>query len=664
MRRRFPLMWRLSLTLLLILAVPASALAGLSQYLQRSIRTDMEDRVDTTLDMAINMEESLVRDGLADMRHAAMAVAADPGVMAGFASAQAALPFDLHRFQKAFPQADMLLVVDTTGTVRSRASSDTTGDKVLLDGLVAYAISAGEAQAYPTLVGPDELQGEGPAIHQLVDMAILQTGGSTDPRVGSRVDTALALAGVAPIHARGGELVGAVIAADILNRDFRIVDEVARWAPAGTPLKATIAMGGVRVTTNVRLLDPEGNQSEHRALGTVYSDAVMESLTAKGIHRGRAVVVGQWQRTIYRALVDYQGRMIAAPYVGIPEAYFATMGDKLTRSLQTVAAIGSAVVLASLLLAHWLTYRGTVVPLRRLTRQMATGSSTVAASFANDEIGDLAEAVQALTERWNTAAAQMRETASRFGESLEHLHRRPPVRPERPPEPPAAADLRTGATGSLEHLRQLSEAIKALAEGVRSEERSIHYVGRVAQEIASGLEESRGTVESAIADVGELTASARAALKQAGEFAAGLAMLRQALHGHPGLDLLRDPADSLAALLALSERVAGEVRTLVLIVQENQARLAFIREEMARVSSVVQSTAAATHAAAHSAGQAIGWMEGMAVNAVSVADEVLAARAGFAVAADANRQLQQWCGQIEEQIRQFRLTVDQLQEKA
>lgn len=660
MRRRFPLMWRLSLILLLILAVPATALAGLSQYLQRSIRTDMEERVDTTLDMAINMEESLVREGLADMRHVALAVATDPGVTAGVTSAQ--VPLDLHRFQRAFPQADMLLVVDTTGTVRSRASSDTTGDKVLLDGLVAYAISAGEAQAYPTLVGPNELQGEGPAIHQLVDMAILQTGGSTDPRVGSRVDTALALAGVAPIHTAGGELVGAVIAADILNRDFRIVDEVARWAPEGTPLKATIAMGGVRVTTNVRLLDPEGNQSEHRALGTVYSDAVMESLTAKGIHRGRAVVVGQWQRTIYRALDDYQGRMIAAPYVGIPEAYFATLGDGLTRSLQTVAAIGSAVVLASLLLAHWLTYRGAVVPLRRLTRQMATGA--VAAGFANDEIGDLARAVQGLTERWNAAAAQMRNTAKQMGDTLEHLHHRPPVRPERPPELPAAADLRTGATGSLEHLRQLSEAIKALAEGVRSEERSIHYVGRVAQEIASGLEESRGTVESAVADVGQLTASARAALKQAGEFAAGLAMFRQALQGHPSLDLLRDPADSLAALLALSERVAGEVRTLVLIIQENQARLAFIREEMTRVSSVVQSTAAATHAAAHSAGQAIGWMEGMAANAVSVADEVLAARAGFAVAADANRQLQQWCGLIEEQIRQFRQTVEQMQEKA
>ncbi|HYF96391.1 MAG TPA: methyl-accepting chemotaxis protein [Symbiobacteriaceae bacterium] len=662
MRRRFPIMLRISLAVILTLAVPILALVGLSRYLQASIRLDMEQRVETTLDMAINMEESLLREGLSEMRQAAAIAAADPALSASLAGT-GAVP-DLIRFQKAFVHADMIVLVDPQGTVRARATSEQTGDQVLLGGLVAYAIASGEPQAYPSLIGPEELQGEGQEIHQMVDMAILPTGGSTDPRVGGRVDTALALVGVAPVRSTGGDVVGAVIAADVLNRDFRIVDEVAQWAPVTTPMNSTIAMGGVRVTTNVRLRDPEGNPSEHRALGTLYSDAVMQSLAAAGVHRGRAIVVDQWQRAIYRAMTDFQGRMIAAPYVGIPEAVFADVGNKLNHFLRLAVIGGGVALLASLCGALWLTYRGTVLPLRRLAAQVRNGADAVTvAAGPDDEISDLTLAIQALLDRWHGAFRSVRVAADQLGASVDHLSERAPVAPDRWPAVTAAAGLRSDATAALEHLQRLTQSVREISDGVRSEERSIHYVERVAHEIGSGLEESRGTVEAAIADANRLTASARAALKQVGEYAAGLAVLRQSIarvDGDHGLNLLHDPSELLASLAALSERVADEVRTLVLVIQENQARLTFIREEMNRVTGVVQSTAASTHAAAQSAGQAIGWMEGMAAATVAVADEVLAARAEYEAAAGANRELQEWCGRIEEQVRQFCRTVAEL----
>ncbi|HWI61010.1 MAG TPA: methyl-accepting chemotaxis protein [Symbiobacteriaceae bacterium] len=658
MHRRYPLLVRLSLTFLLAVSVPVGALAGLSYYLQHSIRLDMEERVETTLDMAINVEESLLREGLADMRQAASAAAADPRV-ADSLLGEGRAPADLRRFQKAFPLADMLLLVDTSGTVHARLTSEHTGDKVLLNGLVAYALSSGEAQAFPTLIEPAELQSEGPSIQQMVDMAILETRYSSDPRAGRRVDTALALAGVAPVRSPAGDVVGAVIAADVLNRDFRIVDEVASWAPGGTPLNATIAMDGVRITTNVPLRDPEGNPYEYRAVGTLYSDAVMHSLSVAGVHRGRAPVVNQWQRTIYRAMKDYQGRMIAAPYVGIPESYFATVGNKLTRSLQVAVAAGSGILIAALLAALWLTYRGIVRPLRGLAHGLAGEAAS-----RNDEIGDLARAMQDRSQQWVGAVRQLQATGEQLSAAVDRIQAKPFMPPEQKPEVPAAAGLRTGAEGALEQLQQLEQAVRSVTDGVRTEERSIAYVGRVVHEIAVGLDESRSTVEAALTDVGELTASARAALKHAGEFAAGMAFLRRSLiaaSAQPGLDLMRDPSELLASLATLSERVAGEVRTLVLIIQENQARLAFIREEMHRVGGIVQSTAGATQEASRTANEAVRWMEGVASSTMSVADEVIAARTAFDEAAQVHRDLNDWCSEIAAQIGEFRRILAELE---
>jgi nitrogen fixation/metabolism regulation signal transduction histidine kinase len=229
MRRRFPLTWRLLVAILLTLAVPVVSLLGLSGYLQHSVQADMEQKIDTTLDMAMNMEQSLLDAALADMRNAAAATAGDPNVNAALNGGGPSL--DVQRFLQTFPQADMVLVVDRQGTVLARATSDRTGDRFLLNGLVMHSMETGEPVAYPTLIGPAELAGEGQAIRDLVDMAIVKTADSTDSRVGSRVDTALALAGVAPIRSAGGKVIGSAIAVDVLNRDFRIVDEVSRWAP-------------------------------------------------------------------------------------------------------------------------------------------------------------------------------------------------------------------------------------------------------------------------------------------------------------------------------------------------------------------------------------------------------------------------------------------------
>lgn len=643
--RRFSLTGRLLLAMFLILAVPVGALGGLGWYLRRTVRADVEQKVDTTLALAMNMEESLLSDGLTGMAGVAEAAAGDPAVVAavaGTASGAAPGPADgaaggdageaLRRLVRAFPRADVLTVVDGQGAVRLRATSATTGEKLALGGLVQRAVTTGEMQASPGLIGPDELAGEGGPVRTLVDMAIARK--ANDPRSGGRVDTALALLAVAPVRGADGRILGAVVAADILNKDYRIVDEVARRSADGIPITATIALDGIRVSTNVRLSDPETGQTDLRALGTFYSDQVMQALRQNREYRGRAEVVGQWQRTIYRPVTDYQGQVIAGAYVGIPEEYFTTVDRRLTRSGSLVILLGSLALLLALVGAVWMVRLG----LREWKR--AVGERLAAAAEQLDGLGRKLCGADAATD-----GAYQRALAAAEGSAE------------------AAAELTQGAGQTLSRLHQLADAMKAAGEGVRRQERSVLYIGHVANEIAGGLKESQQHAAAALDDVARLTAGARAALQEAAEFTAGLTLLRRQMEaGEPlrVLDLLKDPAEVLVGVATQAERVAEAVRSLVMVLQENQARLAFIHEEMGRVGKVVQATTARTQQAGDAAGTVIGWMEGMTGTVAAMADEVLAARIYLEGVAEANARLQDLCAGIEARAAEFRRAAAEL----
>lgn len=655
MGRRLPIFVRVTIALLLILAVPIAALAGLTVYQQQSVRRDIERKVEATLDLAINMEESLLRDSLITVADVAAAVASDPGAIALVQPNGPA--FDVRRYVQAFTGVDMLLVVDRTGVVRVRATSNMTGDRVLLDGLVEKVMAEGRPQAHWGLIGPGELAYEGERIREQVDMPIFAR--ETE---GVRMDTALSLIGVAPVLAPGGAVVGAVIAADILNKDFRIVDEVARWSLDDTPINATIALDGVRVSTNVYLRDNEGNRT-YRALGTQYSDAVMAALRAGKVYKGSARVVDHMHRAIYKPMVDYKGQVIAGAYVGIPETVFSGIGAELAYWSRLISAAGGGLLLLLAALVLWWLHRSLVVPVRHLSAVLKGGAAAEYAYHpANDEVGDLARALQErlrvheaatarlsrLTDALAEARVSLTELASRSGAETDR------IRSTTGTAVAAAAELQQGAVETLAHLTYLEDAVRAIGEGVRKEERSVHYVAMVTKEIAAGLNESQGHTETAVQDIARLTAAARAAIRQVGDFTAGLALLRQDLQASglhsKALDLLRDPSDTLQQIAGMSERVAEQVRALVLIIQENQARLAFVEEEMVRVGGVVQDAAAQTQEAAGTAGQVISWLSSVTGQTVLAAGGVSVVTAHVEAMTRAAAELQAVCDELSREI--------------
>ncbi|MGE5675278.1 MAG: cache domain-containing protein [Mycobacterium leprae] len=579
---RFSLNAKLILSLTLVALLPLATLVGVTYHLQQSIQRDTEQKVDSTLELGMNLEQNLITRHLLSMEHVASAVAVDPGLLADAAAGEGQP--DLAAYGRIFPGADMLLVVDRKGAVLARSTSNQRGDSFLLGGLVTAAIQQNKSLAYPSIIEADELKNEGPQIRELVDMPILKTNQSSDPRFGGRVSSALALVAVYPIHGADGSVVGAAVAADVLNRDFGIVDEVAQGSPRGMPLNATIAMDGIRVTTNVRLADPEGNKTEERALGTIYSDVVMKALRANQEYRGRAPVVGQWQRTIYRPLLNYQGQVIGGPYVGIPEDYFTKNAvDLFLWTWYTIAGLAALLIVLIGLVMLW------------IRRHLRTAAKAV-----REATGGLGAAASSTAAEADNVLAAIQESAE------------------------AMQQVQVGAAGTVAWLRELEGAVSALSDGARHQERSVQYTGKVAAEMAAALDGSRVTVEQTLKSAHKLMGNARDGLKRVAEFTAGIALLKNRLspQDQQALLLLQDPSELLLSLANEAERIVTEVRLLALTIQENEARLGFIHEEMARVGGVVEGTADSMQRAGQGARVVIGQMEQMAAAAEGVGNHV------------------------------------------
>ncbi len=669
MKLRFSLTAKLLLLIATAASIPLAALVGFSLYLRETIQADMEQKIETTLTLAMNMESSFVDEGLFAMKQVATAVAHDTQVQAAL-TGPGARP-DLARLAKVFPRADTVVVVDRTGSVVARSTSEHTGDRYSLNGLVEHVMSFGERQAYPALIPWSELQAEGPQIHELVDMPILETRQSTDPRFGTRVDTALALVGVAPILGPDGTLLGAAVAADILNRDYRIVDEVVLRSPAEVPMNATIAMDGIRVTTNVKLKDPEGHQTDARALGTVYSDVVMESLRAGNTYRGRATVVEETTRTIYSPLRDYMGNVIAGPYVGIPEAYFTAVEARLTRYVNLAVGAGLGVLVLVVVLGLWMTRRGVVSPINRFIAQIRSGDVGKRISHpAGDEIGDLAKALDEFLQRIVSMIGQVRSVAEEVALASKTLHGAASQTSSEAGRALWAAstsfekakELQAGAQLTIHRLTELGSAVSSVAEGASRQERSIRYTGTVTEEIAGTVVETRDRAAAAMEAAGTLTNGARSGLKQAAAFMAALSILRQRAENDRVLDLLQDPSPVITGMAEAAERLVGEVRHLALAVQENSARLSTIEEEMTRVRHVVAETAASMQEAGGAAAEVIRWMETMAGSVGKVADQAEATQTSMHDIAIASRALLAMSARMNEAAEQLHQALEQFKE--
>ncbi|NWF57073.1 MAG: cache domain-containing protein [Syntrophaceae bacterium] len=310
---------------------------------------------------------------------------------------------------------DILTLTDARGKVLVRTHHPfQTGDDQGADPLVQRALK-GESVASTVIVPREELEKEK---HDLAERAFIPFVPTPRAReVPAQNETAgMMLKAASPIWDRNGRLVGVLYGGILLNRNYQIVDKVRdilygegryKGKEMGT---ATIFQGDLRVSTNV--LDEKGQ----RAIGTRVSEEVYRAVLEKGESwLDRAFVVHDWYLTGYQPIRDLTGKVVGILYVGMLEAPYVDLRNKVVYSFFAIGVLGVAIVL---LLYFFITSRITR-PLREMaaaTAKIAEGDLSVeVAGQSEDEIGTLAKSFNHMLVRLKQARKELED----YGRLLE-----------------------------------------------------------------------------------------------------------------------------------------------------------------------------------------------------------------------------------------------------
>jgi len=479
------------------------------------INRDIEENAKKILDVAINMEMALIDQHLARVKTQAITVAQSAKLRADLEQGDfEAIARDLRQIRQAMPETHILTVVDSAGLVVARANSDQVGQSLRINGLVSQAL-LGRAVASPELISRSEWEPEGAEIRRLVSIPIIPTEGA-ETRSETVLTDALALVGAAPVVDDFGRVIGAVVAAEILNQNYSIVDEVRKRT--GGLVVATIALDGVRIATTVDQRGLQTTSDTDRGIGTVYSVPVMQSLRAGVEYVGRAKVIDEWQKTIYVPLQDHTGRVIAGPSVGIPESTFYALRTRFVTTLGPVVTAGVAVMtLVALLLGRLL--GPAFKRMRETVGRLAEGDLTVTdlGVRRTDEIGDLARAFEGMirgmrellsslvraVENLLIAVNRAGEVSRRLGESTQK------VTASMARVAQGTQDQNRSVAETMEVIKHVRRAIDQIASGAMAQSQDVSRTSRIITEAAQAINQVAHEAQEVGAAASQALAAAR-----------------------------------------------------------------------------------------------------------------------------------------------------------
>jgi two-component system NtrC family sensor kinase len=307
---------------------------------------------------------------------------------------------------------DFLGMVGPDGLVTMRATPPyAKGDVKLRDAAVASALK-GTVKTTFAVLSPTELAKEADG---LTDRAFLELEDTPRARLTPRKveDRGLAIVSAAPL-VDGGKVVGAVFGGMLLNRNFRLVDDIQNvvykdddynGTPTGT---TTLFLNDTRIATTVK----RANGS--RALGTRVSREVAERVLDSGESWvGEAFVVKDWYLSAYDPIRDGDGQIVGMLYVGLLKRPFVEYG----RTFAVRFVLLSVFVLLVALIIAFISASRLANPIHRLVEAsngLVKGDrpSPVAASGACAE-----------TDRLIQAFNQMAATLAEREERLKALNR-------------------------------------------------------------------------------------------------------------------------------------------------------------------------------------------------------------------------------------------------
>jgi len=400
MSRRFPIQLKLTVGALipLFIAIFICWLTGFSLIASRIV-SQAQDRVRTDL----NSAHELFHNELERIGDVVKFTGRSPQTATALDRNDLRALDDLLTPLMQNEQLDFLTVVSTSGEIVFRAGNYTeTGAGQWSAGLIRRA-ARGLVVSGTTVIPYEDILKENRRLAETVEVAVRTT--PRGRRSSKQIErAAMCLVVAAPVQDTVGTIVGVLYGGVMLNNDNRLVDRVKRILFEGVQFDgkdagtATIFLDDLRIATNV------AGHDGRRAIGTLMSEQVYDRVILKKEKwTSRAFVFDDWYFAAYEPIVDLEGQVIGALYVGMMEKPYLLLKDRVNLIYAGVLFFGA---LAGVVLS-WLAGSRLARPIRQLeasARQVAAGEREVEIPVdSRDEIGDLAgefnQMTQALRQR-------------------------------------------------------------------------------------------------------------------------------------------------------------------------------------------------------------------------------------------------------------------------
>ena len=276
------------------------------------------------------------------------------------------------------------------------------------DGPPAQLLGERDGRPHVVVIEGTEFAQLAPQARERVAVPVLSTQGAR-PSARTVEDRAMVITAAAPVRDDSGVLLGHIQAGVLLNRNLDFIDRINDIVypegalPFGSQGTATLFLDDVRISTNVRLFEPDpsgGEGAATRAIGTRVSDRVQAAVLGEGrTWLDRAFVVKDWYVSGYTPLVDHLGHRVGMLYVGFLERPYTVL------KYAVLAAIGLLFFSVMIGAAWWSlrAARGIFQPVERMelairTFQAGDAQARVGPLRSPDELGHLAQGLDALLD--------------------------------------------------------------------------------------------------------------------------------------------------------------------------------------------------------------------------------------------------------------------------
>ncbi|HEX9006890.1 MAG TPA: ATP-binding protein, partial [Bacteroidota bacterium] len=287
---------------------------------------------------------------------------------------------------------DVLAIIDPQKKVMARLGSEASGDRYLLTDIVEKSFRSRQAVVATELVPELFLRREGKSYAH----DALPDGSE-----------AMMITIAIPVISPSGELLGGIVAGDIVNKDPYYPFQVQRIF--GREAELTITQHGRKIASSVK------GDADFPA---ILAPAILDSL-GRGIpYRGEARIGAKLYKTAFEPITDSQGRLVGSLSVALSKEDFQRIRRENERNILLSALVG---ILLSFGIAYVATRRITrpLKALSRGVRKIEEGELNQRVEVVSgDELGMLAESFN----RMASALAERDVTIKRKNQALQELN--------------------------------------------------------------------------------------------------------------------------------------------------------------------------------------------------------------------------------------------------